>query len=258
VETKVILIRGLSTTGRDGLGLGPIHWGHTLAPVADALLQRGVESQILSNMGGGSLKDHAERAALRLKELDLDQTPLHLVGHSMGGLVARILACQKKFNIVAVTTFATPHRGAILADVAQRFPEERPYFYGLSKIVATDFARDPCIRELTPQKMRDWDTLFPNRPDVDYASFQFSLPPFKMSPLARAVLAQIPRNMRPSTSDGYVELESQYFAKSLGQFELDHLAQVGWNFQVWPPFRLEFHRQFHRFIDALSQRLLEF
>jgi pimeloyl-ACP methyl ester carboxylesterase len=233
-------------------------WGHTLAPVASALAKRGISSHIMSNMGGGSIRDHAERASERIRTLHLDQTPLHLVGHSMGGLVARMIASERRFKVVAVTTFATPHRGAILADIAQRFPVERPYFYGLTKLVAKDFANDPCIRELTPQNMIHWDQSYPNQPDIDYASFQFALPPDRMSPLARSVLAQIPKELRPRAGDGYIELESQYFAKSLGQFELDHLAQVGWNFQVWPPFRIEFNRQFHRFVDALGQRLLEF
>ena len=53
-------------------------------------------------------------------ETELGDTPFHLVGHSMGGLDARLLATDPAWadRILSLTTIGTPHLGTSLADMA--------------------------------------------------------------------------------------------------------------------------------------------
>lgn len=76
--------------------------------------------------GYNSLKDTIHIHAKRLNDfLNLHHqadTPLHLVGHSLGGLVIRtFLATYPHWQVWRVVTLGTPHNGSISAYYAKRW-----------------------------------------------------------------------------------------------------------------------------------------
>jgi triacylglycerol lipase len=226
-----------------------------LSPLAGQMQKLGVHSQILTGLGTGSIDSHVEKAVHKLSRTQ----PLHLIGHSMGGLIARALALRPELNVAAVTTLATPHHGAVLADVIGDLKNRSPRLYRFMQAIGYNFDQNSdLLTALGPQAMRVWNTKHPNQKDVDYASFEFSVSANQLSPPVRFVFAQIPRDLRPVESDGYVERNSQRWGSPLGHFALDHLSQMGWNFHCFPALRSQFQSEFQAFTLALKTRILQF
>ncbi len=63
------------------------------------------------------LKDNIDRA--------LDQTGkrIHVIGHSLGGIIARAIACQRSDDVASVITLAAPFRGAVIHPTVRRAVE---------------------------------------------------------------------------------------------------------------------------------------
>jgi triacylglycerol lipase len=60
------------------------------------------------------LKDNIDRA------LDETGRKIHLIGHSLGGIIARAIACQRSEAIASVITLASPFRGAAIHPTVRR------------------------------------------------------------------------------------------------------------------------------------------
>lgn len=106
--------------------------------------------------------------------------PLHFVGHSMGGLVARAyIAAHRPEQLGRLVTIATPHGGSEVADLLERCPLYRR-FYG------------PAGLELTTAKARN--TLLPL---PDYAIGSISGSRF-LDPIAGLFIVPRPNDGRVS------------------------------------------------------------
>lgn len=91
--------------------------------VRDALAVRG-EKQVFTP-AVDPFNDSASRGAQLIAQVEavLRETgaaKVILIGHSQGGLDARVVAHERPELVAAVVTFGTPHRGSPLGDVAQR------------------------------------------------------------------------------------------------------------------------------------------
>lgn len=76
---------------------------------------------------GQSLDQICEHLAPVLARLDDDEDPLHIVAHSMGGLVARALIHrQRPARLGKVIMLGTPNGGSEIADFLDRTPYLRP------------------------------------------------------------------------------------------------------------------------------------
>src|SRR5271165_6071433 len=60
------------------------------------------------------LNDNVERALLDTGR------KIHLIGHSLGGIIARAIACQRSEVIASVITLASPFRGAVIHPTVRR------------------------------------------------------------------------------------------------------------------------------------------
>lgn len=63
------------------------------------------------------LNDNIDRAVADTGE------KIHLVGHSLGGIIARAIACQRSDAVASVITLASPFRGAVIHRVILRAVE---------------------------------------------------------------------------------------------------------------------------------------
>jgi hypothetical protein len=110
--------------------LGQItYFGHARRALAQALTARGIASRVhvVRTAPTASLPERAARLAAAIAAQRGEAGPVHLVGHSSGGLDARLLVspgvrlpgvrdpARAAARVRSVVTIATPHRGTPLA-----------------------------------------------------------------------------------------------------------------------------------------------
>ncbi len=157
----------------------------------------------LSPMGGVD-----ERAA----ELAAFLTPLgpaHLIGHSLGGLDARLAVTHLGAEAVTVTTVGTPHRGSPVADHLARFTR-----------------RGGAVRDLTTAACERFNRHTPNRPGVRYFSVAGVIEPGWLTPgwaLPSRIVSRV-----EGPNDGVVSVMSAEWGEQCDRWPGDHLNLVNW------------------------------
>ena len=138
-------------------------------PLAEAFRQAGLLSATYSYPDDQPIADSARQLSTDLKKLYIDhpKRPIHLVTHSMGGLVSRCVVEQSGFNPGNVTKLimvAPPSHGSLLANFAfgidildhatsGKIPDEVTRFYaavedGLSEAKDDLKPNSPLLRKL--------------------------------------------------------------------------------------------------------------
>ncbi len=118
----IVLVHGMA--GFDKLTVGPVsvdYWNH----VRDALARDG-EYEVFETVAPPYDTSEVRAGAIMSQLEDIlkktNRKKLNLVGHSQGGMDARVLASPNGYGmgdlIASVTTISTPHRGSKVADVA--------------------------------------------------------------------------------------------------------------------------------------------
>lgn len=130
VKPHVFLVPGFF--GFETLGELP-YFAHVADVLSTRLAHRGVDARVraVGTLPTASLRTRAAHLAAVLSDLTQDDdAPIHLVGHSSGGLDLRLLVTPSASlptdvdvealsrRVVSVTTVATPHYGTPLADAA--------------------------------------------------------------------------------------------------------------------------------------------
>jgi len=101
-------------------------------PQARMLRRAGFETRELGyDSWGKSLNELCDRLAPRVARIAAsaanNNSPVHFVGHSMGGLVIRaLLSRQRPANLGHVVMLGTPNAGSELADFVDSWPVLRP------------------------------------------------------------------------------------------------------------------------------------
>ncbi len=149
--------------------------------------------------------------------------PVHLIGHSMGGLDARLLASDPAWSgrILSLTTIATPHLGSSLADFAKL---RMGRIYSLLETIGIDHQG---FLDITPRAAR----AFHRKVTVPESIPCFSIGGDPSAedvcwPLRRlhAALSEL-----EGPNDGLVSVESSCaFGTPLPAWPLDHLRQMNW------------------------------
>jgi triacylglycerol lipase len=220
LQAPIVLAHGLFGFRRIGLG-----------PVTLAWYFRGIPA-ILQGAGNRVLVTRVHptagvaRRARKLGEQILEafpDEPVHLIGHSMGGLDARELISDPAWagRVLSLTTIATPHLGSGIADFAklrvgriynllEKLGIEHRGFLDVTPGAAAEFNRQ------TP--VPDWLPFFsvagdPPRDEVCW-------------PLRR--LHQALEEME-GPNDGLVSVKSATaFGQPLPNWPVDHLRQMNW------------------------------
>lgn len=167
----------------------------------------------------------AERAA-QLKdflERESPGEPVHLFGHSMGGLDCRYLISRLDMapRILSLTTIGTPHRGTVFADWG---------VYHLERVLKPFFDRlavpSQAFYDLTTESCRKFNETVPNMPGVRYFSVAG-----RMEGLWDHLHWQLPHRIvhgAEGPNDGVVSVASASHGESTEVWDGDHISLVNW------------------------------
>ena len=159
---------------------------------------------------------------------------LTLIGHSMGGLIARKLASDylPKKCISKVLTISTPHRGTYLADYAILPEYENTFVHKTAKILKFTPEHKKYINELSVLGGdRDNFKNIIDNPNVKYFSISNFQTTFLNFPLylTQESIEELIKRYSPTESiknDGVVPTYSMIHGKHLGEIKADHLESA--------------------------------
>lgn len=187
---------------------------------------------------------------------------VNLVGHSQGGLDARVVATLRPDLVASVTTFATPHRGTKVADVAlglmkdenaQKLIDELVKIVGipLYDSVGNQTSLSKSLVQLSTKSMEAFNEKYPDQPGILYQSLtgrskdhlggsdcaSSDEPAFVkkthkwldgLEPLLTVpgmILDGI--DLLPAPHDGLVPVKSARWGQFLGCVPADHFDEIG-------------------------------
>lgn len=217
----------------------------------------------------GSIAERAHHWANKIDEELGSDTPLHLIGHSMGGLDARYLASPNGFGwgdrIRSVTTLATPHRGS---PAASTVPPIIPSLIRMTACVGSRIVpamaerailrkisspKWPAISDLAEKQIAEsFNRAIIDDPRVAYYSYAAVLDNHQTGIVAllRRLEGKL-SGMRSPEHDGLVELESAKWGEYLGACATDHGGIIGLHIVPWKMPKFDHLGLF----DEISKRL---
>ena len=149
--------------------------------------------------------------------------PVHVIGHSMGGLDARRLLADPAWQrrILSLTTIGTPHLGTALADFAK-------LRVGRIFRLLSSWESIPRVASTSPAAPRDDSTASTRRPPDLAVHLGGRQPDARNGVLAPHAHFRRTLGAR-RTNDGLVPIDSALaFGTPLPHWPVDHLRQMNW------------------------------
>lgn len=239
--------------------------------VVDDLRTRGVPAHSPKVHPTASIAHRANHLQTYLDE-NFGRDPVHLVGHSMGGLDARYLASPNGLNhgdrILTITTIGTPHRGSSIASFTWRAKMYRMAVIRpipLRSLANVDDETRQFYRELrdcrwdgvhdvTPSYLqKEFNLRIIDHPSVRYFSFAGKMGGCGGAPLWLPLVPQwLFLRAVEGPNDGLVAVESCKWGTFLGTLPASHVDLVG---HLYPRTRIPFDRlKFYRDLVAGLER----
>ena len=224
---EIFYIPGLNTYGDGQIHVGPFRFGQMHSQISQALLKHDVRLVCYDNLAYGTIDEHVDRILKSNNQFK----PNTILAHSTGGLIARALAHHTEFTagIKRIITIATPHAGTPLAERALHLTEQKRLLSTVTRMFGYNIKEKlKFFEELTPQALKKFNKLYPDKDSITYYSIatapkvsDLELPFRLLQSLAGLKFDSVER------FDGIIPYESQKWGVPLGNFELDHLAQIG-------------------------------
>ena len=238
----IVLVPGAGSQGEE-LFLGFFKWGQYFDQLQKELLNNDQMSIVVASDKYGNEDIQARIRRVREEVLNLGQQGhrVLLIGHSMGGLAARVAMRDSRLwpFVSAVVTVSTPHRGTPIIDMLLDPTTPFELVRKLLAIFGYDEKHKDYLRELSEALAPKWD-----KPE----DHQIGMPPVysllvasnlwekihSVPPLAlTSEILQRILNKRDSVpqawlqDDGFVHLQSQMWGQCLGQVYFDHGSVIG-------------------------------
>jgi triacylglycerol lipase len=228
LRAPIVLVHGLF--GFDRLAMGAWTIAHYFRAIPEMLRAAGNRVLLarLNPLGG------IEERAGQLKQLidrESPGEPVHLIGHSMGGLDARHMISRLGMapRVLTLTTIGTPHKGTPFADWSlRRFAR---LICPLFKFFGLPYQ---AFRDLTTARCKQFNAQTPDAPGVRYFSVggRFEVP--WLSPewqLPAKIVERV-----EGDNDGVVSLTSARHGEDFQVWDGDHLNLVNWTHPLAPAF----------------------
>src|SRR4051794_14664518 len=118
LQAPIVLAHGLF--GFDQIALGRLTLATYFRGIPQWLRAAGNRVLVTKVPPIAGIESRAKRLGEQIAAAFPDE-PVHLIGHSMGGLDARILLSDPDWSrrVLSLTTIGTPHLGSSIADLAQ-------------------------------------------------------------------------------------------------------------------------------------------
>lgn len=255
-KTNVIYLRGLNSHGDDKLRFGLFTFGTMAGPWIRALASRPKLNAVpLTGFGAGPLEKQIRRASQILQSTEIWQSgePLHLLGHSSGGLIARALPhhLPEPQRIITVTTMGTPNHGTPLASLIENLPKARPALNTIFRAIRYDIGEKvESFFDLTPEAMAKFNSQYPDLARIRYYSAVFSLSSEQMTLPIRAIGRWVDPKGTMLKNDGIIERDSQLWGEVFCELSLDHLEQIGYTPRLNLRLRSRQRENFLRLVEA--------
>ena len=239
LDAPIVLAHGLGGFSR--IGVGPVTFATYFRGIPQAMQSAGNRVLVTQVPPLAGVDRRAQRLGENI-ELAYGDQPIHLIGHSMGGLDSRRLLTDPAWRgrILTLTTIGTPHLGSWLADFAKLRVGR---IYRLLERMGVD--PRGCVDVTRGEAGRFHDR---NPAPSDVPCFSVAGEPAVESvcwPLRRfhAILSEL-----EGPNDGLVSTESAVaFGTPLPVWPADHLRQMNWLVHGWAhyigPLPLELYAQ---------------
>ncbi|RXW14422.1 hypothetical protein EST38_g11436 [Candolleomyces aberdarensis] len=159
----------------------------------------------------GSIEERSQRLIEEMSGLYPVGQPVHLIGHSMGGIVARDIAARENlpFRILSATTLGSPNRGLRYLDKIPMLDGASEDAAKIRELFGTDFGG---LTNLSCKFMSEFNRKTRNNPKVRYFSWAglLVLPTLSYAPHALIVYPFYPK------SDGIVGVDTAMWDSDLG------------------------------------------
>lgn len=220
VNAPLVLIHGMF--GTDTFRLGSFARWDYFRDLPDALRSVGNRVYVARLSPTGGIQERARQLHDFLQR-EIPEGPMHLVGHSMGGLDARYVVSRTDLGkrVLSLTTLGTPHRGCSFADWAVRrlVPLVAPVFEHWCVPVQGFF-------DVTTKAMARFNEVILDRPGVRYFSvagrwqWNWTNPNWVLSyPIV---------HREEGENDGLVSIESARWGESFEVWSGDHMNLANW------------------------------
>jgi triacylglycerol lipase len=224
LRTPIVLIHGLLGFGRVRVGTWDV--ANYFRGVPAALEAAGNRVFVPSLSPTGGIVDRARQLKAFL-DREWPHEPVHLFGHSLGGLDSRyLISCLGMADrVLTLTTLGTPHRGTPFADWGLQRLERllRPVF---------DFGNVPyrAFYDLTSAHAEEFNARTPDAANVRYFSVAGRIERAVRHPqwaLTARILEQT-----EGANDGVVSVTSATYGERFDEWEADHFDLVNWPYPL--------------------------
>jgi triacylglycerol lipase len=220
LDAPIVLAHGLF--GFDRIGVGPLtvaNYFRDLPAWLEAAGNRVLVSQVPPIAG----IERRSRVLGRRIRAEFGGQPVHLIGHSLGGLDARALLASEDGSglVLSLTTIATPHLGSVLADFA------KIGFGRVYRLLKTFNIDHGGFHDVTRRTARAFHTTHPAPKGIPCFSVAGKPGPDQVCIPLRRLHAALLELEGPN--DGLVSVKSaEAFGEPLATWPVDHLRQMGW------------------------------
>ncbi len=220
LDAPIVLAHGMLGLMQGLFGGGRIE--NYFHGIPDWLRAAGNEVIVTEVPGIGSIARRAE--ALREGILTATDMPVHMIGHSQGGLDARHMMTHLGMaeRVISLTTIGTPHRGSPIADWGVAAADAT----GLLQLMAASPLDTEAFHDLGATRMEKFNRHTPDVAGVCYRSIVGECPREQMLPTLRLCHDHVAKTEGPN--DGLVSAISAQWGEDCTVWPADHARQIGW------------------------------